>query len=222
MTTIRNIIFDFDGTLVDTAPLIVATIQATIAELGLEAHTDAECRATIGLRLEDVPSVLWPANEVAARDFAGTYRRIFDELKRPLGVTCFPRVIETLDKLHHDGYRMAIASSRSHKSLDEYVKQFGIEDYFDMLIGGDDVEHGKPSAEPVVKILQACGWSANETLTVGDAAVDIMMGHAAGTATCAVTYGNGQRAELSSAAPTLMIDTFDSLTNVLLNKMVCD
>ena len=182
MTTIRNIIFDFDGTLVDTAPLIIATIQATIAELGLEAHTDAECRATIGLRLEDVPSVLWPANEVAARDFAGTYRRIFAE----------------------------------------HVKQFGIEDYFDMLIGGNDVEHGKPSAEPVVKILQACGWSANETLTVGDAAVDIMMGHAAGTATCAVTYGNGQRAELSSAAPTLMIDTFDSLTNVLLNKMVCD
>ncbi len=65
MKTIQNLIFDFDGTLADTAPLIMATMQTTIHELQLPPRTDTECRATIGLRLEDVPAELWPGDTVA-------------------------------------------------------------------------------------------------------------------------------------------------------------
>ena len=72
---IKNIILDFDGTLVDTAPLIIATMQATIAELGLPSRTDDECRATIGIRLEDIPDTLWLGNDDTGK-FADTYRRI--------------------------------------------------------------------------------------------------------------------------------------------------
>lgn len=212
---IRNIIFDFDGTLVDTAPLIIATIQATTKELGLQERTAAECRATIGLRLEEVPGVLWPGNTVAAERFAATYRVIFDRLKRPLAVECFPSVLATLGRLHESGFRMAIASSRSRRSLEEYVASFGISEYFEMLVGGDDVAEGKPSAEPVEKIMNACGWKASETITVGDAPVDILMGRAGGTQTCAVTYGNGSRSDLAAAAPTYLIDAFASLPSIL-------
>ena len=216
MNKIKNIIFDFDGTLADTAPLIVATMQATIEELGLPKRSDAECRATIGVRLEDVPAILWP--ELPGADgFAPTYRRIFDRLKRPMDVTCFPGVLQALDTLHSEGYGMAIASSRSRASLEEYVAQFGLEDYFAMLVGGNDVTHGKPSPEPVEKILDSYGWQAGETLTVGDAAVDIMMGRGAETLTCAVTYGNGSRGELAEANPTAVIDAFPDLLT-LLNK----
>lgn len=212
---IRNIVFDFDGTLVDTAPLIVATMQAAIERLGLAPKTEAECRATIGLRLEEIPKVLWPGNEVAEREFATTYRRIFDELKRPLSVTLFPGVAATLDDFHRRGLRMAIASSRSRASLEEYVAMFGMADYFEMLVGGNDVTHGKPSAEPVKKILAACGWRPEETLTVGDANVDILMGRAAGTLTCAVSYGNGTREQLEAAAPTYIVDAFDRLASIV-------
>lgn len=213
--SIKNIIFDFDGTLADTAPLIVATMQAAIKELDLAPQPEAVCRATIGLRLEEIPALLWPGNSVAREKFATTYRRIFDELKRPLAVECFPGVTETLRALHGAGFRMAMASSRSHKSLSEYVSTFGLDDCFSMLIGGNDVSRGKPAPEPVEKILNTCGWDAKETLTVGDAPVDILMGHAAGTLTCAVTYGNGQTAELQSARPTYIIDSFYSLPAIL-------
>lgn len=211
MTRIKNIILDFDGTLVDTAPLIVKTMQAAISEMQLQPKTEEECRATIGLRLEEIPAVLWPELPGIGGQYAATYRRIFEELKRPLNVVCFQGVIETLRVLHASGFRMAIASSRSHKSLVEYTQLFGITDCFSMLIGGDDIAHGKPAPDPVLAILTAEGWSAAETLTVGDAAVDIQMGHAAGTKTCAVTYGNGTRTELQTSCPDYIISQFDSL-----------
>ena len=115
MKTIQNLIFDFDGTLADTAPLIMATMQTTIHELQLPPRTDTECRATIGLRLEDVPAELWPGDTVAENTFVAAYRRIFNRLKRPLSVECFPGVLPTLGHLHRSGFRMAIASSRSQR-----------------------------------------------------------------------------------------------------------
>ena len=142
----KNLIFDFDGTLVDTAPLIVSTMQATIREMGLPPKSDEECRATIGLRLEEIPSVLWNGGEGLSTKFAATYRRLFDELKRPIKVECFAGVDEGLRKLRAHGYGIAIASSRSHKSLDEYVSDFGWGGLLDAVIGGNDVEHGKPLA----------------------------------------------------------------------------
>lgn len=215
MINIRNFIFDFDGTLVDTAPLIIRTMQAAIKELNLPARNDDECRATIGLRLEEIPSVLWPEIYGLSATYAATYRRIFDELKRPSNVECFPEVIDTLRLLHENSYRMAIASSRSHKSLSEYVALFGLSNCFSMLIGGNDVVKGKPSPDPVLKILDTQKWQASETLTVGDAPVDILMGKAAGTQTCAVTYGNGSCDDLTATRPDFIISSFGRLLTLL-------
>ena len=112
---------------------------------------------------------------------------------------------------------MAIASSRSHKSLAEYVDLFGFGDIFSMLIGGNDVKRGKPAPDPVLAITEALGWEPAETLTVGDAPVDILMGKSAGTLTCAVTYGNGTEAELSSVNPDYTIPDFRELSLIVLD-----
>ncbi|MBD5357823.1 MAG: HAD-IA family hydrolase [Bacteroides sp.] len=215
MNKIKNIVFDFDGTLVDTAPLILHTMQETIHKMGLPSKTEKECRATIGLRLEEVPAVLWKELPEIGIEYAKTYRKIFDKLKRPLNVSCFPEVSETLYLLRNVGVRMAIASSRSHKSLEEYVELFGLTDCFTMLIGGNDVTKGKPSPDPVLAIINPLGWKAEETLTVGDAGVDIQMGKAAGTQTCAVTYGNGTERELEASHPDYTISNFRALTEII-------
>lgn len=212
MNKIRNIIFDFDGTLSDTAPVIVATMQKTIKHLELPSRSDDDCRWTIGIKLEDVPAVLWPElDNESTRIFAPTFRRVFNVVRHQIKADCFPGVISVLHELHERGFRMAVATSRSRQSLEEYVAEYGIADLFDMLIGGNDVMHGKPSPEPVLKILEARSWQAAETITVGDAPVDIQMGKAAGTQTCAVTYGNGRVGELEAAAPDYVIDSFAEL-----------
>lgn len=215
MAKIRNLIFDFDGTLVDTAPLIIRTMQTAVKELELPEKTEEECRATIGLRLEEIPGVLWPEIDGLSEKYATTYRRIFDELKQPLNVECFPDVVDSLRYLNASGYRMAIASSRSHKSLEEYVNLFGLSDCFAMIIGGNDVEHGKPSPDPVLLILESQKWNPEETLTIGDAPVDILMGKAAGTLTCGVTYGNSSYEELDTAHPDFLITSFRRLRMML-------
>lgn len=213
MNPTKNIIFDFDGTLADTAPLIIATMLATIRELGLPDRTEAECRATIGLRLEEVPAALWPLIPGMGVRYEAAYQRIFAGLKRQVPVVCFPGVADTMSRLHDRGYAMAIASSRNRESLRELAGMFGIDHYLAMLVGGDDVTEGKPSPEPVLTILNAQGWSARETLVVGDAAVDIMMGRAAHCRTCGVTYGNGTVGDLENAGADVIIGSFDRIVD---------
>lgn len=216
MEKMKNLIFDFDGTLVDTAPVILATMQAAIKELGLPSKTEEECRSTIGLRLEEIPAVLWKNRDDLSATYAATYRRIFDELKRPIRVECFPGVDEGLKKLHAYGYRIAIASSRSHKSLDEYVTAFGWGYLLDAVVGGNDVEHGKPAPDAVLVICRKLGWKPEECLMTGDAIYDILMGKNAGTATCGVAYGNQDRRQLKSADPDFIVNEFKELVDRLI------
>lgn len=210
----RNIIFDFDGTLVDTAALIIATMHRTIDALHLPVKTDAECKSMIGYRLEDVPSLLWPEIPDLSERYVTTYRQIFNTIKDSYKIHLYPGVLETLDTLHRDGARMAIASSRSKLSLQEYCAELHIYEYFRMLVGGGDVKNGKPSPEPVNLILSAQGWNSNETLVVGDMNVDILMGKRAGTAACGVTYGNGSAAELQEAGADYIISDFSTLLSI--------
>lgn len=214
--SIKNIIFDFDGTLADTAALIIDTMKETIAELGLPSRSDAECRSTIGRRLEDVPSVLFPDDgKIESKVFASTYRRLYNSKNTENAVHLFPGTLATLAELRNGGFNLAVASSRSHASLDEYMTRFGISQYFDMIVGGNDVGHGKPAPDAVDKICAHLNWIPEETLVVGDAAVDIAMGKAAAARTCGVLYGNGTEAEIENASPDAILSDICVLSELL-------
>lgn len=215
-TDIKNIIFDFDGTLADTSPVILATMLATINKLNLPPRAADECKATIGLRLEDIPAALWPELPEIGALYASTYRMIFDEKKAELKARAYPGVIEGLKALHGAGYGMAVASSRSHRSLEEYLEYFGIAELFSDIVGGNDVKNGKPAPDPVLAVCGHTGWLPENCLVVGDAIYDIEMGNNAGCKTCGVTYGNQSREELLTAHPTLIVDTFPQLESYLM------
>lgn len=215
MKRIRNIIFDFDGTLADTSRLIVATMQQTITDYGLPYRNDEQIKATIGVRLEGIPSILWPSFKGPGEPFANLYRKNFEELKHKISVELYPGVKDTLSQLKESGHRMAVATSRSHRSVKELNGQLGIIDYFDFLLGGDDVKEGKPNPESIYRILDKMNWEADETMMVGDMPVDILMGKNAGIKTCGVTYGNGKVLELEESGADFLISTFSNLTDIL-------
>lgn len=219
---IKHIIFDFDGTLMDTAPIILATMAATIREMGLPGRTEEECRATIGKRLEDIPAMLFPGVQGLADVYAATYLRIFPQENRPGVARPFPGVADTLRRLNEQGYTMAVASSRNRGSLLDFIDGMGLTDTFRMIVSGEDVREAKPAPEPVLAICGAMGWRPEETLVVGDATYDILMGHNAGSPTCAVTYGNHSRDRLLTAAPDFVIDSFPKLEACLGGKHVTD
>lgn len=210
MSGIKIVILDFDGTLADTAGVIVRTMQATIKELGLPERTDKECAAMIGLRLAEIPSTLFPGCDVATGErYADTYRRLFHEFNTEGAVKLYPNVIETLMELHRRGIILTIASSRSHESLAEYMESLGIDTIITYILGASDVKDGKPAPEAVNKTLEHFGLTPDEAIVVGDTVFDIDMGRNAGTRTCGVTYGNGSRESLSSAD--WLIDDFGKL-----------
>ena len=134
-----------------------------------------------------------------AEECATVYSEIFNVKNVPGAVTVFPGVIETLERLSAQGILMSIASSRNHHSLAKLVEDLGLSKYITYLIGADDVVEKKPAAEPVHKTLSHFNIEAHETLVVGDAEFDILMGRNAGTHTCGVTYGNGSKESLEAA-----------------------
>ena len=199
MAETKILILDFDGTLGDTAGVIVQTMQATIRELGLPARTDKQCASMIGLRLVEIPSVLFPECELDGEHYAQTYRRLFHIYNVEGAVVLYPNVLETLTELKNRGYVLTIASSRSRASLVKYIEDLGIEPLISYVLGADDVVNGKPNPEPVNRTLEKFGFRPEETIVVGDTVFDIEMGINAGTRTCGVTYGNGSRESISAA-----------------------
>ena len=213
MDKTKIIILDFDGTLADTAGVIIRTMQATIQELGLPSRTDSQCAAMIGLRLAEIPAALYPDHEIDGDLYAATYRRLFHIFNTDGAVELYPNVLETLKELKGRGLTLTIASSRSNASLTDYMKSLDLTDTITYILGAEDVKEGKPAPEPVIRTLKEFGFSPEEAIVVGDTVFDIKMGQNAGTRTCGVTYGNGSRESLSEAD--WLIDDFSNLLELI-------
>lgn len=213
MDMIKIVILDFDGTLGDTTAVIVRTMQATIKELGLPERTDEQCAAMIGLRLVEIPPVLFPAQDVDGELYAQTYRRLFKVFNTAGSVVLYPNVHDTLLELKRRGLVLTIASSRSNASLMAYINDLGLDTTVTYVLGADDVKEGKPDPEAVNRTLAHFGFKPEEAVVVGDTMFDVKMGINAGTRTCGVTYGNGSSESLADAD--WLIDDFGQLLEIL-------
>ena len=211
MKKIKLIILDFDGTLADTRGLIVKTMQQTLEELGLESRTDEQCAYMIGLPLKQAFTDLIPMSDEMGGQCVETYRKIFNENNALYVIPTFPHVMETLYKLHEQGYILTIASSRSNRSLREFVNDMDLNDVIPYVLGAEDVTRAKPHPDPVLQTLETFGCKAEDALVVGDTWYDIEMGKRAGVKTCGVTYGNGTREELIQAGADYLVDDFGEL-----------
>ena len=211
MKKIKLIILDFDGTLADTRGLIVKTMQQTLEALGLESRTDEQCASMIGLPLKQAFTDLIPMSDEMGGQCVETYRRIFNENNALYVIPTFPHVMETLYKLHEQGYILTIASSRSNRSLREFVNDMDLNDVIPYVLGAEDVTRAKPHPDPVLQTLETFGCKAEDALVVGDTWYDIEMGKRAGVKTCGVTYGNGTREELIQAGADYLVDDFGKL-----------
>lgn len=206
------VIFDFDGTLADTHPVIIATVQQTLRELRLPVAGEAAITAAIGLPLRECYRHYLPQADEALLDVCEeVHHRAFDTQKLLHKPVLFPHVAEVLHRLRAQGIKTTIASSRTTFSLQGLLADLGVADLFDLVLGAEDVVHAKPDPEPVLQTLSRMDVAAEHTLVVGDMAVDILMGSRAGCRTCGVTFGNGSREELLVAGADAVIDDMAAL-----------
>ena len=161
------IIFDFDGTLADTAAGILATVKETFRRLGFQGADDGRILPTIGLVLEQSLQQIGDLTEAQTRDAARLYREIFPEFGE-VNSRLFPGVTETLDELHARGYRMAIATSRGRESLEAIMAPYGVNGYFEEMVTATDRLAPKPAPDMVLTLLARMGQPAEGALVVGD------------------------------------------------------
>ena len=211
------VIFDFDGTLADTTQSILETYRATFDELGVKRPSDKACQSTIGVPLREGFRMLFPDSDDARLDeFVKTYRSIYVSNQQSLVPELFPDVAETLEAFSEAGIKMSIASSRSRVSLKAFCMDRGIEKYFSLILGCEDVAKPKPDPAPVFETLLTLCMNPDEALVVGDMPVDIAMGRGAGCRTVGVTYGNSSAEAIEAAGATFIIDRFKKLREIVL------
>ena len=212
----KLIILDFDGTLGDTREIILRTNKELLALKGYPIPSDRVILDTVGLPLEQCFLAMFPDfPREELPEWVADYREIFENLRSSVGPSLFPGVLETVDKLYRDGYKLSVASSRGRASLRSLLSDLGLAEYICYSLGKEDVFPAKPDPEPVLKTLRDLGSSAGETLVVGDMPVDILMGVRAGARTCGVSYGNSSREALLEAGADFVIDEFSELAGHL-------
>lgn len=212
MKHIDLIIFDLDGTLVDSKDGIVQRINFALRKVGLEEKSSEEIGSYIGTGVDDLVSkTLGPE----AQGLFSRTKAIFENyrINNPDNARLYPGVKDILE--HFKDKRKVIITNRKREFAEPTMKSLGIYDYFEDIVGADDVECMKPSPCPLDYAMSKFKTDKEKTMIVGDMYVDVLAGKKAGIFTCAVTYGIGKREEILQAKPDFVIDNILKLKEII-------
>jgi phosphoglycolate phosphatase len=208
---IRLIIFDLDGTLVDSSADLTNALNHAIEPYGFEMLTVERTKSLVGEGITRlIEKLLGPGRAGMKQDvldrFMEYYTRHLVDFTKP-----YPGVPETLLKL--DKYKKAVISNKRESLSRRLLEELGLSHFFDVILGSDSVEEKKPSPKPLEKVMSMLSCGSGETVIVGDSNYDIDAGRAAGVKTIAVSYGYRDISLLRDAD--CILDAFDDLTRVL-------
>ena len=182
---INTVLFDFDGTLVNTNDVIVASWQHTYMHYLGREETLEKITACFGEPLLLTMEREFPG--VDPEESAEVYRRYQREYADEL-VKIFPGIKELLEELSKAGYRMGIVTSRTRESAQRYMDMFGIGPYFEDMVTCEDTHIHKPNPEPILLCLDKMGITAEEAIMVGDSPFDIKCANNAGVKSVLVDW----------------------------------
>lgn len=210
MDNIETILFDFDGTLVDTNELIYQSFVHTFHQFGYD-FTREEILQFNGPPLIETFETL---DKDRAREMIQTYQT-HNLAAHEQYMRLFPNVEETLEKLQAANIKLGIVSTKMRNAVDLGLEVTGISHYFDSVITLNDVEHAKPHPEPVLKGMDELNGDIETSLMVGDNYHDIVSGKQAGVRTAGVAWSLKGRDFLQSYEPTFMLEDMRDLLTII-------
>lgn len=208
------VMFDMDGTLIDTAALITEHMTTTFAQAGLEPPTPEQSRRVIGLSLPRAMLALLGSGDVdlaekLAEDYRAHYRASLVSAEGREGL--FPGAREVLDLLHErTGTLLGIATGKGLHGVHRLTALHGITGHFSTLQTPDH-NPSKPHPGMMLRAMDETGADKSQTVIIGDTTFDIEMGRAAGTKTIGVTWGYHNPAELMGAGADILVDDYADL-----------
>jgi phosphoglycolate phosphatase len=216
MLRVSHLLFDLDGTLIDSKTDLANSINLMLADLGRPTLSEATVGSFVGdgvrvlvrrsLTATD-PNHQPPDEELHTKGIALMHSHYANEMLKTTRL--YPHVSETLASFHNK--RKAVVTSKEVRFTRIILEHFDIEHYFAAIIGGDTTPLRKPDPGPVLEAMKQLSSSARETVMIGDSENDVIAGKLAGTVTCAVTYGFRTAEQLRVAEPDLLVDRFEHL-----------
>ncbi|WP_347548811.1 pyrophosphatase PpaX [Pseudalkalibacillus hwajinpoensis] len=210
INNINTILFDLDGTLINTNDLIMASFKHTFEHYYPGRYSDEELVGFIG---EPLYHTFEKHDENLAEEMVAFYRKHNIENHDKL-VTEFDGVFETVKTLSENGYKMAIVTSKMRNTVEMGLKLTQLDQFFPVVITVDEVENPKPHPEQLETAMKKLSAVQSETLMVGDSQYDILGGQNAGVATVGVSWTIKGRDFLSSYKPDYMIDHMAELLSI--------
>lgn len=200
------LIFDWDGTLMDSAGVIVDSIQRACADLGIPVPAARASRQIIGLGLTQALKTLLPdlAEEAYPR-LVERYRHHY--LGRDHAIPLFDGVEAGIRNLQANGFQLAVATGKNRAGLERAFASSGLGDAF-LTTRTADQTHSKPHPAMVLEIIDELGADPARTLVIGDTGHDLLMAANAGVASLGVTYGAHEVDDLLGHSPLVLIDSF--------------
>ncbi len=209
MGAYRTILFDLDGTLIDSVRLILDSYHHTLAAHGLPPRSDAEWLRGMGTPLRS-QFADWNDGSGFLEELIATYRA-YNLANHDAMVRAYPGVERVLRAVRTAGLRTGLVTSKNRQGALRGLDLVGFTGYLDVLVCADEVANPKPHPEPVEKALALLEAEPATTLFVGDSTHDMASGRAAGVRTGAVLWGPFDRAQLAPTEPDHWFETPDEL-----------
>ena len=206
---IRGVLFDNDGTLVDTYDLMLASfVHATKKVLGRDIPEE-ELMAGVGMTLE-AQMQMFSDDPMIQERLTAEYREhnhsVHDDV-----IKAFPGLLESLARLQNAGLKLGVVTSKRHALAWRGLEIVGAAPYLQCMVGAEDCEENKPESGPILKGLELLGLVPEECFYVGDSPFDIQAGNAAGCPTVAVTWGVFAEDVLRAENPSYVVKSFEEL-----------
>ena len=209
----KLLIFDLDGTLIDSVPDLTEAINKTFNELGIDNVTEDEVRNYLGngartlieraLKNKNDQNLLQEALKI----FKNHYKN-----NVCVKTSLYPGVKETLEKLPN---KKAIVTNKPYEFVGEILKTLGIDGHFEMYIGGESLPEKKPSPLPLLYVCEKMGFEPENSVMIGDSKNDIIAAKKAGIKSIAVNYGYNYGEDVKIFEPDIIIDEFTKLAEVV-------
>lgn len=206
----RLLVFDWDGTLMDSQARIVACFQSAADDLGVAVPDARRARDVIGLGLPEATGRLFPELDAA------TVTRVVDRYRfhflgnHPTPSDLFPGVVETLEGLAQAGYLLGIATGKGRRGLDAALRETGLGRLFHASRCAGEA-FSKPHPQMLEEVMEALGAGPEDTLMIGDTEYDMQMARSAGVPGLAVSYGVHEPSRLLAQGALACLDRIDQL-----------
>lgn len=222
LSSYQVLIFDWDGTLVDSIGRIVESIGMAADVCGLPRRDDARVKGIIGLAMPEAIASLYP--DVTDPKMVEVFRRAYGEHYLTLETepsALYPGVAQTLQVLRDRGHVLAVATGKGRMGLDRALAAQGWEDFFDITRCADETA-SKPDPLMVQEILAHCGARPEQALMVGDSVFDLQMARRAGLDSVAVTYGAQSAELLLACSPCFVVNEFPEIGHWLSSDRIAE